>query len=161
MTHDDLVSVAERWLMSQGCSFCFTGLVSLASEIPDAIGFKDYSILIECKASRSDFLSDGKKIFRRYPERGVGDVRFYMCEPGIINICDLPKKWGLLYVYGPRRVKKVMGLKSNVLTNDFAFEKNIYAEWVMMKSALRRIWNKSGFKDVYSDINGVLKEDRQ
>ena len=63
-THAELVKRAEHWLMKTvGCSFCLTELTTSAGEIPDAIGWKNgRSILIECKATRADFLSDKKKV---------------------------------------------------------------------------------------------------
>ncbi|MDA3176190.1 hypothetical protein JWE21_29185, partial [Klebsiella pneumoniae] len=42
--------------------------------------------LIEAKCSRSDLLADRKKPFRVEPEKGMGDWRFMISEPGIVNI---------------------------------------------------------------------------
>jgi len=64
ITHDELVSIAVKWLYSQGCGFAVGERVCVAStgEIPDAIGFRsNCSILIECKTSRADFKADRKK----------------------------------------------------------------------------------------------------
>ena len=70
MTHDQLVARAKHWLLNTyGCGFAFAELTACTNsgEIPDAIGFKyGHSILVECKTSRSDFLSDKKKTFRKY-----------------------------------------------------------------------------------------------
>ena len=62
-THKDLVNIAEKWLIRR-CGFAFKELATIGNEIPDAIGFKStYTILIECKVNRNDFLNDKKKIF--------------------------------------------------------------------------------------------------
>ncbi len=47
-------------------------------------------------------------MFRAEPEKGMGDWRFYLCEPGVITVDDLPAGWGLLYVINGR-VRKIMG----------------------------------------------------
>jgi hypothetical protein len=74
-------------------------MTSAESETPDAIGWRvGRSILIECKTSRSDFLADGKKFFRQYPEQGMGHTRYFMAPAGLIKPDDLPAGWGLLEV---------------------------------------------------------------
>ena len=68
-------------------------------ESPDAFGFSGSSTqLIEVKVSRSDFLSDKKKYWRKYPEHGIGKFRSYLCPEGLIEEKDLPKYWGLLWI---------------------------------------------------------------
>ncbi|KKK54365.1 hypothetical protein LCGC14_3085490, partial [marine sediment metagenome] len=65
-------------------------------EIPDALGFASRkSTLIECKASRSDFLSDKKKSFRQKPDEGMGCLRYYLTPPGLVDPDELPENWGL------------------------------------------------------------------
>jgi hypothetical protein len=100
MVHADLVQTALKWLVgSCGCAFAVSELVSYAGEIPDAIGFKsDRSIIVECKTSRSDFLADKDKPFRREPEKGLGDHRYFLCPEGIIKPDDELNGWGLLYL---------------------------------------------------------------
>lgn len=106
--HDDLCCMAVRWLRNTGrCNFAVrepTIHVSGVSETPDAIGFNSYgqSILIECKASRSDFLADKRKWFRRTPALGLGQYRYYFAPKGVIAADDLPPKWGLISVSGAR-----------------------------------------------------------
>ena len=99
--HDQLVLRAERWLANQGCQVVIRDpFRSWNQEQPDAIGWRsDVSILVEVKVSRSDFLADAKKHFRSNARSGMGDWRFYMCPPGIIQLDDLPEGWGLLWVY--------------------------------------------------------------
>jgi hypothetical protein len=89
-------------------------------EIPDAIGWlrSGVSLLIECKASRSDFLSDAAKPSRKSnninnrpdsgpaaPEapikpprktEGLGAYRFYLTLSGLLEPEKLPEDWGLL-----------------------------------------------------------------
>lgn len=108
LTHSELVKLAARWLReNRGCSVVLTELVTYnaTGEQPDAIGFHSVggSILVECKTSRSDFLTDVKKPFRVAPETGMGDLRFYLCMPDVLMVADMPEGWGLLYV-GERRL---------------------------------------------------------
>lgn len=75
MTHAELVSRAARWLKSQGCgTIVATKLYVPGFEEPDAIGWWSHgrSLLVECKASRADFLRDAGKPFRRFPGLGMG-----------------------------------------------------------------------------------------
>ncbi|EFA0846142.1 hypothetical protein CLH04_004741 [Escherichia coli] len=53
-------------------------------------------------------MADRKKRFRKNPSLGMGDWRFFISEPGIISIEDLPPGWGLLHVVNGR-VRKVHG----------------------------------------------------
>ena len=144
--HDELVDRACRWLKgSCGCSVAvgelraFTG----SGETPDALGWRsEYSILVECKTSRADFLEDRKKPFRMKPSMGVGTYRFYMCPPGVIEPEDLPEGWGLLHLE-KNRVRRVVGPQGNIWTHGdnlrFANPRNQDAEIAMLVSAMRRI----------------------
>lgn len=100
MTHKQLVKKAGAWLRRDGCRIVLTELATSTSETPDAIGFagssEAYSTLIECKTSRADFHADKHKHFRREPERGMGDRRYFMAPKGILTPEDLPEGWGLL-----------------------------------------------------------------
>ena len=115
--HERLVSIAHAWLLNtKGCSFAFAELVTYASETPDAIGWRGSSsvtLLVECKATRADFLSDRKKVFRRDPARGMGSYRFYMCPEGLISVAELPDRWGLIYAKANGRARQVVGPKGN------------------------------------------------
>jgi hypothetical protein len=68
--------------------------------MPDAIGWKKacHSVLVECKATRGDFLADRAKSWRQQPENGVGCERYYLASHGLIRIDELPAGWGLLEV---------------------------------------------------------------
>lgn len=144
MTHSELVKIAERWLVSsRGCGAVLTELVTLYPEIPDAIGFRDgTSTLIECKASRADFLADAKKVFRRNTWMGMGTFRFYLCPAGIITPEDLPPKWGLIWVNEKGKARMQVGPKGNCWSDrhqEFFFEeKNVQAEQAILVSAVRR-----------------------
>lgn len=144
MTHNNLVKIAEKWLISsRKCGAVLTELVTLGMETPDAIGFRDgTSTLIECKTNRSDFLADAKKLFRRNPWMGMGIFRFYLCPAGVITAQDLPEKWGLIWVTESGKPRQQIGPKGNVWSSQQEFyhaEKNIQAEQAILVSALRRL----------------------
>jgi len=107
MTHADLVERAARWLAkTKGCAVVATEIAT-TSESPDAIGWRaGYSHLVECKASRADFLADRNKPFRIVPETGLGDYRWYMTPPGLVSPDELPDGWGLLEVH-PEQVRVI------------------------------------------------------
>jgi len=113
MTHDELVSRAMRWLLnSRRCAVVFEESGCwVVSEIPDAIGWttRGLCILVECKASVSDFYSDRAKPSRRVPEyHALGDERGYMAKAGLLSARKLPEGWGLLEVHPSMVRKKVM-----------------------------------------------------
>lgn len=103
-THSELCDMAERWLKRQGCPITAKEPTDVwGKESPDAIGWKYYgSHIVECKLTRSDFLSDKKKEFRIEPDLGMGRYRYYLAPDGVINESDLPKNWGLLIVKNKR-----------------------------------------------------------
>lgn len=115
-THRELCELACRFLRNHGFKVVFSDRFhawTSCGEHPDALGFRNgASCLIEVKCSRSDFLADRKKVFRAEPEKGMGDWRFYLCEPGVITVDDLPTGWGLLYAINGR-VRKVHGWPGN------------------------------------------------
>lgn len=88
-----------RWL-SRKCSVVLYEFATAADENPDVIGWASGagSVLIECKLSRSDFLKDASKAVRKNPRAGMGQRRYYLCPPEVIQVTDLPPKWGLLWV---------------------------------------------------------------
>jgi hypothetical protein len=66
ITHADLVKRAECYLRNcLGCNplFCERGSARNV-EMPDAIGWNQQCIVIECKASKEDLAADAKKPFR-------------------------------------------------------------------------------------------------
>lgn len=112
LTHDELCQIAYQFLKRNGFKVCFHDrfvAVTSTGEQPDAMGFRNFaSCLIEAKCSRADLLADRKKRFRLRPELGMGDWRFFISEPGIISVEDLPPGWGLLHVVNGK-VRKVHG----------------------------------------------------
>lgn len=132
MTHADLVKRAGIWLRSQGCGLIITEMTSSVSQEPDAIGWYPlYSILIECKTSRADFLSDKKKIYNRSIDGSMGDQRYYLAPPGMIKLEDLPVGWGLLEPSGRGLKKRVFAVHQN--------KKNWKGEITLIVSAFRRV----------------------
>jgi len=156
-THASLVTLAEKWLWRQNCGVVFRDAFrtpTTSGEQPDAIGWRhSVSILIECKASRSDFLVDKRKVFRANPSLGVGDWRFYLSPPGIISVDDLPDGWGLLHANG-NRVEPVHGVPGNAQWRSgrpFIGAKE--SEIQMLYSALRRMVIRGHFDSVYEKLD--------
>ncbi|WP_026960515.1 hypothetical protein [Aliagarivorans taiwanensis] len=150
--HDEMCQRAAKYLKSNGFSVSFDDRFQAATgagELPDALGFRNgASCLIEVKVTRSDFLSDKNKRFRKEPEMGMGDWRFYMCPPEIIKPDELPSGWGLLYCY-PKMVKKVVGWPPNTQWSNKPFKSNKQAECDYMYGALRRIQVRGHLDVVY------------
>ena len=127
MTHVQLVDIAVRWLRSYRCGVVLSEQACASGEMPDAIGWKRacHSVLVECKASRADFLVDREKPFRKQPKSGVGCERFYLVPKGLIRAEELPAGWGLLEVHN-RKVAMTRAsardLRSGV---GFRFEMNL------------------------------------
>ena len=102
--HNELVKIGKKWLLNQNgkrwsSGVVFGELVHSGMETPDVIGFASYgSAIIEVKTSRADFSRDKNKMFRRYPDMGMGGYRFYLCPKDLIKKEELPEKWGLIYV---------------------------------------------------------------
>lgn len=106
MTHAELVQRAQFWLKGQGYHVVLTEYKTTCQEQPDAFGLtKEATCLIECKASRSDFLADKNKRFRRSPAKGMGVYRYFLTPKGMITPEELPEKWGLLEIRGQRTFK--------------------------------------------------------
>lgn len=134
MRHCELVARAAKWLKLQkplrvsseatayhiksGCGVIVTETGPALGEQPDAIGFtSNNSYLIECKTSRADFIADSKKPWRLAPERGMGNYRFFMCVPGLIQADELPEGWGLLYCH--ERTTEIVKAPTRQDANDF------------------------------------------
>lgn len=154
MTHKQLVEVAYKWVLNNSsCGVAFKELNSLSSnETPDVIGFGSWghSVLIEVKVTRADFLSDKKKIFRRYPDQGMGSQRFYCCPTGMIKREELPEGWGLIYVNDRLRPVCVHHpYKGNIGERHDVLPKNIRAEHGLMYSALRRLHLRGRINEIY------------
>lgn len=109
MTHADVVLSAHAWLIPK-CKISLPEFFTHNSELCDVIGFEagGRSVMIECKAGRGDFLKDKYKMFRRVPERGMGNYRYYCCPAGLIKPSELPERWGLIYVYPSGYIKRIV-----------------------------------------------------
>ena len=135
MTHSQLVKKAVYWLRCYRCGVVLSEQACVTGEMPDAIGWKQlcHSVLIECKATRADFLADRAKPFRQKPERGVGSERFYFTPAGLLRREELPAGWGLLELRG-RRVEMVHASARNLRTAmGFRCEMNL------LLASLRRV----------------------
>ncbi len=122
INHDTLVQAGSKWLAS--CAPVVVTELSGGQEEADVIAFgcnlrkrmgKKYfkelfippmygygTIIIECKASITDFKVDAKKDFRIDPGKGMGDYRFYLTPPGLVSIEDLLPGWGLIEMHGKK-----------------------------------------------------------
>lgn len=119
LSHKELCKIAVAWLKrpasrcGHGCKVaideCRTGW---DGEIPDALGYRfggaqddpaDGTVMVECKASRADFLADKNKPHRKTV--GVGNWRYFLAPEGIIAIDELPPKWGLIEVNSRGHIK--------------------------------------------------------
>ena len=154
MTHGDIVKRAERWLRNTlRCGVVLTEYRYVGSEEPDAIGFTpSAAILVECKASRSDFLSDWKKPCRRgLPENALGNWRFYLMPPGVYKSSDeLVEGWGVYEVQG-KRVVHVAGVKYERYEIP-PFKPGAGVHFQIMYSAMRKatlgfLWAKEEVQD--------------
>lgn len=101
-THPELVVAGSLWLQKNRCSVVVTEIATTGEE-PDAIGwYGSHSTLVECKATRGDFMADRAKAFRRQSERGIGQARYFLTPPALVAIFELPPGWGLLEFDGEK-----------------------------------------------------------
>lgn len=146
MTHAELVVQAERWLRRRLFAIVLSDVKCVVvNEQPDAIAWtgRGLSTLVECKATRSDYLRDAQKWFRRAPERGMGRQRWYFTAPGVVSPAELPFCWGLA-VYDGKRV-------SMVRKPEPFLEWNRGAEQALLVTALRRAtegWGRKMFGEI-------------
>jgi hypothetical protein len=104
----------------------------MTPETPDVLGWSwNRSILIECKTSRADFLADAKKHFRRFPEMGMGQLRYYLAPRGLLTVDDMPARWGLIEAENDGSTR--------VLRASEAFETDARQEVAVLLSLLRRL----------------------
>jgi hypothetical protein len=156
MTHDELTKIGVRWLKRGGnasdrrrsgpaCSFVASEVkAGYSGEVVDAMGFRTAegmeTVLVEAKASRSDFLADFKKPHRNGEAAGMGNYRYYLCPEGMIHADEVPDRWGLIWV-GKRNVATAVKghtLASHFNKADFWFASDRDAElamltWLMVK----------------------------
>lgn len=144
LSHAELNQRAVQWLLSHGCYAVLSELKTWGTgEIPDAIGWKSsYSILIESKTSRADFMADRDKYWRKNPEKGVGNYRLFLAEPGIILPDALPKGWGLLEIAGRKIRRRVFPVRFWGEGCEFRQVANADGERGLLSSALMRLGNQ-------------------
>lgn len=154
LSHKELVHHADRWLKAQGWKIvirdCFRAYTD-TGEQPDVIAWRNgASIVVECKASRADFLADRSKEFR--VDGGMGDWRFMFSPPGVVEISDLAPGWGLLHCDG-RSVRKVHGYPPNISwIKERPFSGNRDCENQLLVSALRRFAVRGQLDVIYEKI---------
>src|SRR4051812_17606647 len=147
MQHSTLVATGVRWL-SRRCSVVLYEFATKADENPDVIGWAPEagSIVIECKVSRADFLSDAKKTVRKSYRAGMGQRRYFLCPADLIQVKDLPPKWGLLWA-----------LKGQVIVKRESRghpERNLAAEVWFLSSMLRRAQIRIGSRPLSEWLRG-------
>ncbi len=161
ISHQQLVEIAYKWVLKNGsCGFAAKEIGTISSEIPDVIGFVSgsHSVLIECKASRSDFLKDKHKLFRQ-DGSGMGLFRIYCCPVGIIKPEDLPEKWGLIHITDEKQpIEIVNPLRQENKYINWTFSKNDIAERAIMYSMLRRLKSAGSITEFYKNEDNRRKE---
>jgi hypothetical protein len=136
-----------RWLSRQ-CSVVLYEFATPADENPDVIGWIPGagSVLIECKLTRADFIRDATKLVRKNPRAGMGQRRYYLCPAELIQVKDLPPKWGLLWVQrGQILVKRQARGHA---------ERNLTAEVQFLSSMLRRAQIRIGTRPLSEWLRG-------
>jgi hypothetical protein len=136
-----------RWLSRQ-CSVVLYEFATPADENPDVIGWAPGagSVLIECKLNRSDFVRDATKTVRKDPSAGMGHRRYYMCPPDLIQVKDLPPKWGLLWATTGQVIVKREARGHP--------ERNLPAEVQFLTSMLRRAQIRIGSRPLSEWLRG-------
>ena len=104
LTHRQLCELGARWIFNEYHPSTYDWRILVETgyrqENPDVFAFtRYYSVLIECKASRSDFLADKRKPFRKNPQLGVGMRRYYLVNDGVAKQEEMPEGWQLLIAY--------------------------------------------------------------
>lgn len=155
MTHDELVEVARNWLkrsrsgagsyaINRGACCVVVSEIASGSESPDALGWYGHTTtMIECKASRSDFLTDKKKHGRQFLQQGLGDYRFYLTAEGsgaILSAAELPTGFGWLEVARTSKGKIKVSVRQEAQKQP---EKYTGAETGILLSLLRRIGSQA------------------
>lgn len=130
LSHHKLVQIGRKWLF-RSHPIVITELATIGEE-PDVCGFKNgNATLLECKATRADFRADKDKLFRVHPQLGIGAYRYYLTPIDLIEITELPDRWGLLETDGKRVFIR--------RTPTFFHERNDRQEKVILMSTIRRI----------------------
>src|ERR1700686_3757137 len=147
MQHSTIVAMGVRWLNRQ-CSVVLYEFATPADENPDVIGWAPGagSVLIECKLTRSDFVKDAAKTVRKNPRAGMGQRRYYLCPFDLIQVKDLPPKWGLLWATNGQVIVKREARGHP--------ERNLAAEVRFLSSMLRRAQIRIGTRPLSEWLRG-------
>ena len=143
MTHNEIQYIGAKWLkrhkrnlVVHNCPYVAENLVTLngTGETPDIIGWNYCnSTMIEVKRTRQDFLKDKKKFFRENSTYSMGNYRLYLCPIDLININEIPEKWGLLYIDESGKIE--------IMVNPEKQDSYYTAEISMLLSIIRRLRN--------------------
>lgn len=97
LSHSDLCAVAARWAMSWRRPKLVAVEPAFYGERPDIFTADEtgHTSVFEVKVSRSDWLSDRKKKWRR-PGCGLGYWRAFIAPAGLIDVDEVPDNWGLI-----------------------------------------------------------------
>lgn len=148
ISHAALVERAKRWLVvTWRCGIVLTEFsAGTGIVVPDAIGWRDggrWSVLVECKVTRADFLRDRKKASHE-PEFRLGQEQWYLTTSGLLQPDEVPAEWGLAEIRGhfvhrvrhplATRFPGVMSSACAVSNAEIAFR-----EMPMLYSATRRL----------------------
>ncbi len=174
MTHNELNAIACKWLKRSfsakgpGCQFSVTEVGGIhAGEIADAFGYRwgfmSGSVVVETKVSRPDFLADAKKAHRNGGVLGMGNFRYYICPEELIEIDELPYKWGLLWVNSRGHVKVKAGhalllqkSQDREFIDDWRFPSNKDLELELMAHLLGRVGNAEEINTKFRELSSAL-----
>jgi hypothetical protein len=115
MTHDEIADFVALRLRKMNYPLSFSNITSVnIGEQPDVLGVSlcGQSLLAEVKVSRSDFLADKKKPWRK-PGSGMGDFRVYVTPKGLLKPSEIPYGWMLWEIHGKNKpvIKIIKGKK--------------------------------------------------
>lgn len=153
MKHDELARLAANWLRKKKRLPVVLQDVKcmMTSEHPDAIAWNNsgFSVLVECKVYPADLFRDADKPFRKFPERGMGNKRWFAFPSGFLAaypraIVHCPGLWGIVEIDDRGRAK--------VLRDAHAFpEWNRFDELRLLVQAVRKAtegWGRRTFGDI-------------
>ena len=150
MTHRNLCLKGARYLRSKGIHPYHKGQYSVCElercgECPDAFAWGGSSTqLIEAKVTRSDFLSDKKKLWRNNPSYGIGKYRSYICPTNLIKPEELPEYWGLLYVDEKGKITEIV--KAEPQESNHMEEINLITSILRREGVKQQMFNYKKYK---------------
>ena len=145
LSHRNLCFRAAKYLKNR-CQYVVCELERIG-ESPDVFGFGSTSSthLIEVKISRSDFLNDKKKYYRKYPEMGIGKFRSYLCMEGLIKDEDLPENWGLLWIDSKGKISEIV--KARIQESDHIEELKLITSILRREGIKPQIFSYKKYKN--------------